>query len=124
MVSQAYESIGVKWNPDKDSGDMLGYCEASANTYDGKRQWAANNYQLQSNVTIWTDTLAEKIVFEGKRAVGVQISRAESGKTPEVMTVMARKEILVCSGVQGSAKLLLLRYEPSFLNSYYVAKYL
>jgi choline dehydrogenase-like flavoprotein len=107
MVAQAYESVGVKHNPDLNSGTVLGYSEAVQSTYDGKRQWAANSYKIQSNVTIWTDTVAEKIIFDNDRAVGIQCSPNTALGSANKVT--ARKEILVCSGVQGSAKLLLLR---------------
>ena len=105
MVFQAYESAGVKWLPDCSTGEILGYCGGMQNTYDGKRYYAANCYKLGSNVTTWTKTLAEKLIFEGKRVTGVETTW-QSG---EKVKVFARKEVLVCSGVQGSAKLLLLR---------------
>jgi hypothetical protein len=88
----------------------LGFAELAANTYDGKRYWSSNSYEAGTNVTTWVQIVAEKIIFEGKRATGVQVSHSTGSKTPDRVTVFARKEILVTSGVQGSAKLLLLRY--------------
>lgn len=121
MIFEAYESAGVKWIPDCATGDILGYCEVTQNTYDGKRSYAANSYQLGSNVTTWTGTLAEKLIFEptglGEVEIqGVEISRTTSSGLNESMIVCARKEVLVCSGVQGSAKLLLLRYQPASIQ--------
>jgi choline dehydrogenase-like flavoprotein len=58
-------------------------------------------------------TIAEKLIIEEKRATAVQVSKNQSDGTPERVTAVARKEILVTSGVQGSAKLLLLRYAAS-----------
>jgi hypothetical protein len=69
-------------------------------------------------VTIWHDTLVEKDVFQDKKAVGVRISRYLSCSTLEKVNVTTRIEILVCGGVQGSAKLILLRHvsiSPIFL---------
>jgi hypothetical protein len=57
-------------------------------------------------VTTWTKTVAERLIFGGKKVTGVEVMR-EAG---EKVKVFAGKEVLVCSGVQGSAKLLLLRY--------------
>jgi choline dehydrogenase-like flavoprotein len=91
----------------------LGYAEIQTNTYDGKRYWSSNNYKFEKNVTTWTATIAEKLIIEEKRATAVQASRNQPDGTPERVAVVARKEILVASGVQGSAKLLLLRYAAS-----------
>lgn len=112
MVFQAYESAGVKWLPDCGTGEIRGYCECTQNTYDGKRYYAANSYGLGENVTVWTRCVAEKLVFEGMRVVGVEALRMPCG---ERARVIASREVIVCSGVQGSAKLLLLRYGCSFI---------
>jgi hypothetical protein len=110
MIAQAYESVGVPWIPDANAGAVLGYCEDAQNTYNGKRHYAADSYKLGENVNVWHDTLVEKVIFQGKKAVGVQISRYLSCGKLEKVNVAARIEILVCGGVQGSAKLLLLRH--------------
>ncbi|KUJ17157.1 alcohol oxidase [Mollisia scopiformis] len=103
MIAQSYQSTGVKWIPDGNAGDPLGYCEGAHNTYDGKRYYASNCYKLGENVTTYNKVLAEHLIFEGNKVVGVQLSRDS-----ERLIVKAKKEVLVCSGVQGSAKLLLL----------------
>lgn len=113
-ISQAYESIGVPKITDHNSGNVLGYAEVQMNTYDGKRYWSTNSYKFGNNVTTWIETTAEKLIFEGKKATAVQVSRNKADKTPERVTVTARKEILLTSGVQGSAKLLLLRYVTTY----------
>jgi choline dehydrogenase-like flavoprotein len=111
MVFQAYKSAGVEWLPDCGTGDILGYCESTHNTYDGKRYYAANCYELGPNVTIWTRTIAEKLIYEENKVTGVKVYRLgvdESGEKLK-LKAFARKEVLICGGVQGSAKLLLLR---------------
>jgi len=115
MLFQAYESAGVKWLPDCGTGEILGYCEMTQNTYDGKRQYAVNCYKLGPNVTTWTKTLAEKLIFYGSKVIGVEVTRMVKSVTAESVKVIARKEVLICSGVQGSSKLLLLRYISSQL---------
>jgi choline dehydrogenase-like flavoprotein len=109
MVFQAYESAGVNWLPDCGTGEILGYCECTQNTYDGKRHYAANCYRLGTNVTTWTRTVAEKLIWEGKKVIGVVVIQTGTNGDGDKIEVFARKEVLVCSGVQGSAKLLLLR---------------
>ena len=81
----------------------MGYAEFASNSYDRKRQWVAKCYPRRKNVTIWADTLASRLIIEGKKVVGVEVI----GKRKKV--VRARKEVLVCSGPIGSLKLLLLR---------------
>lgn len=110
MVAKSYEFSGVKWIPDGNAGDPIGYCEGAQNTYDGKRYYAANCYKLGQNVTTWNYVLAEKLVPEDKKVVGVKLSRKKESGEMEKVVVKAREEVLVCSGVQGSPKLLLLRY--------------
>jgi choline dehydrogenase-like flavoprotein len=110
MVFQAYEAAGVKWLPDCGTGDILGYCESTQNTYNGKRHYAANCYKLEPNVTIWTKTLAKNLIVEGKKVIGVEVTRMGQSGAAKSVQVLAGKEVLVCSGVQGSPKLLLLRY--------------
>jgi choline dehydrogenase-like flavoprotein len=52
------------------------------------------------NLTILTKTTAEKVLFEGKRAVGLQVSGGR--------TLRARKEVIVSGGAFGSPQLLML----------------
>jgi hypothetical protein len=110
MITQAYEPAGVSWIPDANAGEVLGYCEDAQNTYDGKRHYAANFYKIGENVTIWYDALVENVIFQDKRAADVQVSRYHSCSKLEKANVTIRIEILVCGGVQGSTKLLLLRH--------------
>lgn len=91
MAFKAYESAGVKWLPDCGTGDIIGYCEGTHNTYDGKRHYAANCYKLGSNVVTWTKTVAEKLIFEGKRVTGVEVSRIGGDK----VKAFAKREVLV-----------------------------
>jgi choline dehydrogenase len=54
------------------------------------------------NLTVLADAAAERIVFEGRRAVGVQVRRGEA-----VATHRARSEVIVCAGAYGSPALLM-----------------
>jgi choline dehydrogenase len=71
------------------------------------RRWSAANAYLKPalrrrNVELVTRALAEQIVFDGKRAVGVRIRRG--GK---VETVGARREIIIAASAINSPKLLM-----------------
>ncbi|KAF8859446.1 hypothetical protein BDZ45DRAFT_356400 [Acephala macrosclerotiorum] len=106
MVSDCYESAGVKWIPNSNAGDPIEYCKGAQNTYQGKRNYAANCFKLGENVIIYNHVLTE---IEGNKVVGVKFSRKDPGRDFETFVTSARKEVLICSGVQGSAKLLLLK---------------
>ena len=100
-----YESAGCQRAYDMNSGDILGYNEATLSSYDGIRQWSAGNYPFGPNVTVWTDTHVTKVVVQGHRATGVEFLRHGNTKGE----VSARQEVIVSSGALGSPKLLLLR---------------
>ncbi|MFO1107667.1 MAG: GMC family oxidoreductase N-terminal domain-containing protein [Bradyrhizobium sp.] len=53
------------------------------------------------NLTIWTDTLVNKLILDGKRAVGVECRRA--GTT---LRVTSRKEVILSAGPIQSPKIL------------------
>lgn len=103
-VKKAYESQGVSYHPDINSGDIIGFSEATFGNYDGQRQWAAK-YPFGQNVTLWTGTHVSKIIVKDSVATGVEILKT-GGVTEDVY---AAKEVIVSSGAQGSPKLLLLR---------------
>jgi choline dehydrogenase len=55
------------------------------------------------NLSVLTRALVRRVVFEGKRAVGVEIEQAGS-----VRIVRARREVVLCAGALETPKLLLL----------------
>ena len=108
MVKDIYETAGIPrtQNGDCNAGHTIGYSEFANSTVDGERQWSASCYSFGPNVTLWSRTQVQKLLFEGSKAVGVSLLPNANGGTH----VRARKEVLVCGGAQGSPKLLLLRY--------------
>ena len=109
FIASAYESVDIHRIADLNSGHVLGYGELSSSTYLGKRQWSSDRYCLGTNVTVWTMAQVESIVFDDTRATGAKVARPAGGQA----FVYANKEIILCSGAYGSAKLLLLRYASS-----------
>ena len=77
------------------------------NTSGGRRMHSARAFlkpALQrANVTLMTETLVERIVFEGKRAVAVEVS-----KGGQKQTIRARREIILSAGAVTSPRLLQL----------------
>jgi choline dehydrogenase len=76
-------------------------------TPNGRRASTARGYldtaKKRSTLTIVTHALTDKVLFEGKRAVGV---RYLIGAAEERVEARARKEVLVCSGAIASPQLL------------------
>jgi choline dehydrogenase len=76
-------------------------------TPQGRRASTARGYLDQAkgrpNLTIVTHALTERILFSGKRAIGVDYLHGDSN-TPT--TVNARREVLLCSGAIASPQIL------------------
>jgi choline dehydrogenase len=75
------------------------------NTRRGQRRHAADNYlrpaMQRANLHVATGALAQRIVFEGKRAVGLTYRKGN-----ELHTVRARREVLLAAGAVQSPQLL------------------
>lgn len=73
----------------------------------GRRSSTARGYLhpifSRSNLTIMTGATARRVIFEGKRAVGVEFLQGGV-----VKTIRARKEVIVSGGAYNSPQLLML----------------
>ena len=98
--------LGYAISEDQNHPESTGISPRARNTIDGVRMSMALTYLEQArhrlNLTVRGGVTARRILFEGKRAVGVE---AESGG--EVFTVEG-EQIVVSSGAIGSPHLLLL----------------
>jgi choline dehydrogenase len=77
-------------------------------TQRGGRRWSTADAYLRPalrrpNLTVRTEALATKVLFDGTRAVGVEYRR--DGGTH---TVTARREVVLCGGAINSPQLLML----------------
>ncbi|WP_137819358.1 choline dehydrogenase [Pseudomonas sp. 2FG] len=76
-------------------------------TPQGRRSSTARGYLDQArarpNLTIVTHALTDRILFKGKRAVGVAYLKGESDTR---ITAKARREVLLCSGAIASPQIL------------------
>jgi choline dehydrogenase len=99
-----------------DNGEGVGY--AARTIYRGKRQSASvsflNPIRHRRNLTVVTEALVDKVVFEGRRAVGLSISKAG-----EAASISARREVIVAGGALGSPAILQRSGigDPSLLES-------
>ncbi len=103
---QACVAEGFPIDEDQNHPESTGVSPRARNTIDGVRMSNAINYldiaRHRLNLTIRANVVARRIIFEGKRAVGIE---AESGE--EVFTVEA-DQIIVSSGAVASPQLLML----------------
>lgn len=104
----AGRQAGFEIISDSNAAVQEGFCPSEQTIWRGRRWSASRGYLTASvrarpNLTVYTDSVAERLVFEGKRAQSVVIRRHG-----QKMTLSARREIIVCGGAVNSPKLLLL----------------
>ncbi|WP_316173437.1 MULTISPECIES: choline dehydrogenase [unclassified Bradyrhizobium] len=106
FVKAAVEA-GLPYNPDFNGATQEGAGFFQTTTLRGRRASSAFCYlrpaKRRANLHIETDALAQRIVFEGRRARAVEFR--QHGR---VRTARARREILVASGAYNSPQLLQL----------------
>ena len=92
--------------------DMNGKKQEGFGMYDvtidkGERASVSKHYlnpaKNRKNLTIFTDSFVEKIIFEGKKAIGVEVKIKN-----KVQTIFVNKEVILSGGSINSPQLLLL----------------
>ena len=99
----AAAQAGLPLNEDVNSGNPIGMGMGTVSiTPDGQRLTAASAYlrDVPANLTIVGDTLVSRVIFENKRAVGVE---TVSGKM-----YRAKCEVIISGGAINTPQLLLL----------------
>ncbi|MGW5517770.1 GMC family oxidoreductase [Nocardia africana] len=103
----AAEQAGYGRNDDFNGATQIGVGRYQLTQRNGMRCSASVAYLHPAlerpNLTVFTDTLAHKVVFDGDRATGVLI-----GRGAETELIAARREVVLSAGAYGSAHLLLL----------------
>jgi choline dehydrogenase len=104
---EAAKQAGIKTNRDYNGPDMDGAACYQITTKGGFRASAARSYlkpaRKRANLDVRTRAHVTKVLFEGKRAVGV--AYVQNGRTK---TVQARAEVILCGGAINSPQLLQL----------------
>jgi choline dehydrogenase len=84
-----------------------GFCETRVTQRRGARWSTADAYLRPAlrrrNLTLYTEATATRVVFDGKRAVGVEFEQLGSRRV-----VTARREVVLCGGAINSPQLLML----------------
>lgn len=106
-VIEAAGQLGVPRREDPSHPDEEGISYICANIHQGRRWSAAKAFiepiRSRSNLTICTDTVATRLLFEGRRAVGVEALR-----NGQKAVFKAGREVIVSAGALESPKLLQL----------------
>jgi len=104
---RAGEQAGYHVTDDQNGQHQEGFHVAQSFTFKGRRWSAASGFLAPAfsrpNLTVLQDTLAHRIVFDGRRAVGVEAEREGQARRYE-----ADREVLVCGGAINSPQFLML----------------
>jgi choline dehydrogenase len=107
VMLEAAQQAGHEPNPDFNGARQEGVGRFQLTQRDGLRCSAADAYLHpaagRANLDVITDALALRILFEGDRAVGVEISRGGT-----VRQIRAQREVIVSAGSYQSPVLLML----------------
>ncbi len=105
--TEAGLEAGYPFTADYNGAQQEGFGPMEMNVWKGRRWSAANAYLRPAlkrpNVRLITGARAERILFEGRRAVGVSVRRRGRQET-----VGARKEVIVAASAFNSPQLLML----------------
>jgi len=104
---EAGRQAGYPLSADMNGFQQEGFARMDMTVGGGRRCSAARAYlhpaMRRPNLTVRTHALATRVVFEGRRAVGVRYRRGESEQE-----VRARREVILCAGAINSPQLLKL----------------
>jgi choline dehydrogenase len=107
---EAAGKIGLPFNPDLNGATQEWIGMSQVTIAKGRRQSTAYCYldpaRSRANLTIEPGTMAETLVLEGKRCVGVRYSVAGQKREAKAYEARAAREVIVCGGSINSPKLL------------------
>jgi choline dehydrogenase-like flavoprotein len=107
MCIEAAVELGIERNDDQNGATQDGVGRYQVTQRNGRRCSTAVGYLhpavARGNVETITDALATRILFEGNRAIGVEILRDN-----RLEEVRADREVIVCAGAYHSPQLLML----------------
>jgi choline dehydrogenase len=107
---EAAGKIGLPFNPDLNGSTQEGIGMSQVTIAKGRRQSTAYCYldpaRGRANLTVETGAMAESLILEGKRCVGVRYSVNGQKREAQIREARAAREVIVCSGSINSPKLL------------------
>ena len=98
---------GYKKNNDMNGEDQEGFGMYDITIHKGQRASASKYYlepaKKRKNLKVFTNSFAERIIFEGKKAVGIEVNIKD-----KVTKAYANKEVILSGGSINSPQLLML----------------
>jgi choline dehydrogenase len=123
-IIEASREVGLEYRADVNNlppgaGDSIGWCQQ---TRDGRRRASAARTYLRPaskrpNLQVVTKALVHRVLFDGKRTIGVEFSR-KGGPGASTERVDAACEVILAAGAVGSPHVLQLSGvgEPEMLS--------
>ena len=105
---RAAEAAGFRRSQNMNDGDLSGVIGYETMNYEGSARRSSyvsyvREARRRENLHVFTKALTRRVVFEGNRAVGVEIE--QHGKR---RVLRARREVILCAGALETPKLLML----------------
>jgi len=101
------EEAGHKINKDMNGEDQEGFGMYDVTIHKGERASASKYYlnpaRKKSNLKVFTQSFVEKIIFEGTKAIGIEVNIKGN-----INKIFANKEIILSGGSINSPQLLML----------------
>ncbi|TGO20767.1 hypothetical protein BPAE_0267g00070 [Botrytis paeoniae] len=102
-IRKAWESLGIHYNEDANSGSPQGLGELVENRKDGQRQIANTTFPL-TGIQVMTSTLVTRVIFDNQaippKATAVELSDGRK--------ISATNEIMISAGAYRTPQILLL----------------
>ncbi len=104
---QACQQFGIPYTPDFNGLSQQGVGAYQTYTWNGRRCSTATGYlrpsRTRANLTVETECVTKRVLFEGTEAVGVEASTSTG-----MENIRAKNEVILAAGAIGSPKLLML----------------
>jgi len=104
---EAAAQMGWRYNSDFNGEEQEGFGAFHVTQINGERCSAARAFLYPAlsrpNLTVFSETLTHRVLLDGKRACGVEVSQGD-----RVFTLKARREVILSAGSINSPQLLLL----------------
>jgi len=101
------EEAGYKINPDMNGKNQDGFGMYDVTVNKGERASASKYYlkpaENRKNLNIFSNSFVEKIIFDGKRAIGIEVKIKN-----KVKKIFSNKEVIVSAGSINSPQLLMV----------------
>ena len=106
FIDSATEA-GYEMNPDMNGKYQEGFGMYDVTIDKGERASVSKHYlnpaKNRKNLTIFTDSFVEKIIFDGKKAIGIKVKIKD-----KIENIFVNKEVILSGGSINSPQLLLL----------------